>query len=229
MGYKDLSGFQIVSFKSERENALKDLGTRHPWLTAATADNATFLYQVAQITGSRIYLKALEETRAAKVGEELKLIFSLTTGQYALVAIVETSASAGSIVIDFAKSELMRLQRRDSFRIVVPPSIGLEFYLNGKIKPEYALKVADVSLGGAALRLNPEQISKYWVNSSIKGSLVLHGREPIELEGTIKHHFPKDQSPTQKVGVQFLNLSIDQQRELLSLTLQLHREMNPKP
>lgn len=228
MSYKNLDGFQVVAFKSEREGALNDLTTRLPMLSAAAEDNSTFLYRVARVVGSSLYLSVLEETRPAKVGEEIRFIFSLATGQYALVSIV-ASSTAGSIVIDFSKSELLRLQRRDSFRIVVPPTITLEFFLNSKLKPEYAIRVADVSLGGAALRMNAEQISQYWVGSSIKGSLVMHGREPIELEGAIRHHFPKEHGqPTQKVGVQFLNLSIEQQREMLSLTLQLHREMNPK-
>ncbi len=228
MGYKDLDGFQVVAFKSEREGALSDLLTRLPMLSAAAEDNSTFLYRVARVVGNSIYLSVLEETRPANVGEEIRFIFSLATGQYALVAIV-ASSGGGSVVIDFSKSELLRLQRRDSFRIVIPLSISLNFYLNSKLKPEYALPVADVSLGGAAVRMNPEQISQYWVGSSFKGSLVIAGRDPIELEGAIRHHFPKEQGqPTQKVGVQFLNLSIEQQRELLSLTLQLHREMNPK-
>lgn len=228
MGYKDLDGFQVVAFKSEREGALSDLTTRLPMMSAAAEDNSTFLYRVARVVGSRVYLSALEETRPAKVGEEFRFIFSLATGQYALVSII-ASSSAGSVVIDYSKSELLRLQRRDSFRIVIPPSISLEFYLNSKLKPEYSMRVADVSLGGAAVRMNPEQLSQYWVGSSIKGSLAIHGRDPIELEGAIRHHFPKEQGEqTQKVGVQFLNLSIEQQRELLSLTLQLHREMNPR-
>ncbi len=228
MGYKNLDGFQAVAFKSEREGALSDLSDRLPMLSAAAEDNSTFLYRVSRVVGTTIYLSSLEETRPAKVGEEIRLIFSLATGQYALVAIV-ASSSAGSIMFDFSKSELLRLQRRDSFRIVIPPTISLEFFLNSKLKPEYAMRVADVSLGGAAVRMNAEQLSRYWVGSSIKGSLVMHGRDPIELEGTIRHHFPKEQGqPTQKVGVQFLNLSTEQQRELLSLTLQLHREMHPK-
>lgn len=225
MSYKNLEGFQTVSFKSEREAAFNDLVSRQPMLSAAAEDNSTFLYRVAQVVGSRVYLTVLEETRPARVGEEIRLVFSLTTGQYAIVATVESSGAA-SAVFDFAKSELLRLQRRDSFRIVLPPNIPLEFYLNSKIKPEYAIRVADVSLSGAALRMTPDQISQYWVGSSIKGSLVIHGRDPIELEGVIRHHFPKERGPTQKVGVQFTDLSIDQQREMLSLTLQLHREMN---
>lgn len=228
MSYKNLEGFLPVAFKSEREGALKDLTSHLPMLSAFSEDNSTFLYRVSRVAGTSIYLSVLEETRPAKVGEEIRFIFSLATGQYALVAYI-VSTSASSAVIDFAKSELLRLQRRDSFRIVIPSTISLDFFLNSKLKPEYAMRVADVSLGGAALRMNPEQVSKYWAGSSIKGSLVMHGREPFELEGTIRHHFPKEQGqPTQKVGVQFLNLSIDQQRELLSLTLQLHREMNPK-
>src|SRR5688572_7648614 len=122
MSYKDLSGFQTVAFKSEREAAFNDLIARQPMLSAAAADNSTFLYGVAQVVGSRIYLKVLEETRPAKVGEEIRFIFSLATGQYALVALIE-STSAASAVIDFAKSELLRLQRRDSFRIVIPKNL----------------------------------------------------------------------------------------------------------
>lgn len=218
-----------MTFKSEREIAFNDLVARQPLLSAAAEDNSTFLYRVAQVVGSRIYLTVLEETRPAKVGEEIRLIFSLATGQYALVANIEASSGAGSAVIDFAKSELLRLQRRDSFRIVIPSNVSLEFYLNSKIKAEYAIRVADVSLSGAALRMNPDQISQYWVGSSIKGSLVVHGRDPIELEGVIKHHFAKEQGqPTQKVGVQFQKLSPEQHRELLSLTLHLHREINRK-
>lgn len=232
MAYKDLDGFQTVAFKSEREGVFTDFAKRQPFLSAAAEDNSTFLYKISQVVGSRIYLTAAEETRPARIGEELRLIFSLATGQYALVATVESasgsSSGAGSVVVDFAKSELLRLQRRDSFRIVVPPSIALEFYLNSKIRPEYAMRVADVSLGGAAIRMPLDEVSRYWVGSSIKGSLVMHGRDPIELEGVVRHHFPKESGPTQKVGVQFLKGSAEQQRELLSLTLQLHREMNRK-
>lgn len=227
MGYKDLDGFQVVAFKSERETVFNELSSRQPMLSAAAEDNSTFLYRVAQVVGSRIYLSVLEETRPVTVGENIRLIFSLPTGQYALVTTIITSGAA-SAIIDFADSEVLRLQRRDNFRIVIPKNLSLEFFLNSKMIRENAIRVADVSLTGAALLMNPEQITQYWVGSSIKGTLALQGRE-IELEGTIRHQFPKEQGQrTQKVGVQFVNLSIDQQREMLSLTLQLHREMNPR-
>lgn len=227
MSYKSLEGFQKVTFKSEREGALQDLLAKQPLMSAVADDNATFIFKIVHSVGPRIFLSAVEESRKPKSGEPMRFIFSLSTGQYALIADAENSTGAGSVVIDFSSSELLRLQRRDSFRIVIPSSVTLEFYLNSQITPANAIKVSDVSLGGAALRLTPAQVSSYWVGSSIKGSLVLHGRDAIVLEGIVRHHFPKE-ALWQKVGVQFTNLSIDQQRELLSLSLQLHREINRK-
>lgn len=224
MSYKSLEGFQKVSFKSERDGAFKDLVSKLPLLSAVSADNATFIFKIVHTVGSRLYLTAVEETRKTVSGEELRFIFSLTTGQYALVARVESSTGVGSVLIDYDVAELLRLQRRDSFRINVPPSVTFDFYLNSKMTQENAWKVADCSLGGAALRVPKDLVSSYWVGSSIKGSLVLHGRDPMVLEGVVRHHFPKDSGPTQKIGIQFVNLTPDQIQEMHSLTLQLHRE-----
>jgi hypothetical protein len=228
MSYNDLPGFQVVEFKTERDGALKDLDRAKPLLSTFATDHATFLFRVTQVVGTKIYLTAIEQSREAKTHEELRFVFSLSTGQYALVGRLEFAAGANSVLLDFSKVELLRLQRRDSFRIVLPVGVPLTFYLNKKIKPEYAIKVNDVSLGGMAVVMPPDHIESYWVGSSIKGSLVLSGRDPIELEGVIRHHFPKDAFKHQKMGVQFSEITGDIQRELLSLTLQLHREINKK-
>lgn len=228
MAYNDLPGFQVVAFKSEREGALQDLDRVKPLLSTFAPDHSTFLFRVTQVVGTKIYLTAIEQSREARTHEELRFVFSLSTGQYALVGRLEFAAGANSVLLDYSKVELLRLQRRDSFRIVVPVGIPLTFYLNNKIKPEYAVAVSDVSMGGLALVMPPDQIASFWVGSSIRGSLVLSGRDPIELEGVIRHHFPKDAFKHQKMGVQFSEVTGELQRELLSLTLQLHREINKK-
>ena len=134
MSYTNLSGFQVVAFKSEREGALKDLSDARPLLSAFTKDNSTFIFKITQVTGTKLYLTSIEHTREAVTGEQINFIFSLSTGQYAIVGSLELAAGANSVVIDLAKCDLMRLQRRDSFRISVPPSISLTFYLHSKIR-----------------------------------------------------------------------------------------------
>jgi hypothetical protein len=117
------------------------------------------------------------------------------------------------------------LQRRDDYRLRIPESFQALFEIsaiNGQMK-KVSIPIADLSAGGCLLNTDPQRIHLK-IGDKVSGHIFLPDREPIEMNGQIRHTRENQNKRNDLTGVQFANLSEIQKNRIASLVMDLYRE-----
>lgn len=134
---------------------------------------------------------------------------------------------AGWVVLKL-DSDLFQLHRRANARITIPDAYGAIFYLSRYAGKSYFIdcKIKDFSAGGCKIELHSDK-PELNVGESIKGSLHLGNRRPLELDVEVRfvQKWEKNGSVSQIAGVQFLNVNQVLETRLLSLAMDLQHEL----
>lgn len=134
---------------------------------------------------------------------------------------------AGWVVLK-TDTDLFLLQRRANARIDIPDEYNAVFILSQYSGKSYFLdcKVKDISAGGLKFKL-PSATPSLSVGSSVKGLLRLGNRRSMEFEVEVRFVQKKEHQSTvtQTAGVQFLNIDTAMETRLLSLMMDLQREL----
>lgn len=124
--------------------------------------------------------------------------------------------------------DLFQLQRRANARIDIPEKYDAAFILMKHGGKSYFLDcwVKDVSAGGFKLEL-PQEQPELKIGDRIKGTLRLGSRRPMEFEVEIRFVQKKEHEgkTIQIAGVQFMNIDHLMENRLLSLMMDLQREL----
>ncbi|HRK07028.1 MAG TPA: hypothetical protein PLZ57_04610 [Pseudobdellovibrionaceae bacterium] len=174
-------------------------------------------------------------------GLELELIFSISTGQYAIRDIIADS-SLTTITVNAAKS-LLRQQRRRDFRVPIRHGV-VQCFLQRvhavRVAPELPLNLLDLSAGGMKLMWPLEGLPEIKPGAEIAGRLKLSPGREVDFTAKLVALFPATEatpatqadSQTQSVaqsgtpgGFEFDGLKQDEARAILFTCLQLHREI----
>lgn len=161
------------------------------WVVDGSASRLAFAVAVNELASPQLdaLLEADEVTAVAHPGH-VKL-------QFDLAGLVLVRGHASAVLQCGLPEELLRFQRRETFR-VSPPVTAPVAYLRHPAIPEMslALRVLDLSLGGCALRL-PDDVPMLAPGTRLGGVTVeldLHTRLRVEL--TLQHvtHLPHPDS-----------------------------------
>lgn len=126
------------------------------------------------------------------------------------------------------EKNLYHLQRRQSYRIKIPESYPAKIIiseLNG-MSIKLSAELYDLSSGGCrALMTAATPALKS--GDHLKIHLFVGNREPIEVDGTIRHLQVENfatKTTTQTFGIELNNMSALVEGKLFSITMDLHRE-----
>ncbi|WP_413612451.1 flagellar brake protein [Bdellovibrio sp. HCB-110] len=124
--------------------------------------------------------------------------------------------------------DLFQLQRRASARIDIPAKYDAVFMLSNHGGRSYFLecRVRDISAGGFKMELQAAQ-PELKIGDRVKGTLRLGVRRPIEFVVEVRFAQSKDDAGVikQTVGMQFLEIDHLMESRLLSLMMDLQREI----
>ncbi|MDG0815893.1 flagellar brake protein [Bdellovibrio svalbardensis] len=125
-------------------------------------------------------------------------------------------------------SDLFQLQRRANARIDLPSRYDAVFTLHLHGGKNYFLegRIVDVSAGGIKVEL-PFIAPELVLGEKIKGTMRLGIRRPMEFELEVRFAQKKDLQgkPSQVAGLQFLDVDHTMENRLLSLMMDLQREI----
>lgn len=139
----------------------------------------------------------------------------------------ELTFSLGWAVLSL-DTDLFQLQRRASARIDLPPSYAGSFSLHSHAGRNYFVdaKVRDVSAGGIKIEfIGSGQDLK--MGDIIRGALKLGIRRAIDCELEVRHAMVREHEGKKIIsaGLQFLNIDQNLENRLLSLMMDLQREL----
>ncbi len=227
MGAVDLSSMQLelVSFERDRQHIFEMMASRRMLVSAIGRDQIQFQFALEKVERSQIYLNLKPPfPRKPASHEPLTLTFGLDEGQYFLRGDIE--AVSGDVYVMAIGEKLYRMQRRSHFRAPMPDAMKALFRLR-KVEGGIAahdLMVSDLSGGGLGLLVPKNRSLPAVPGDEIRGTLTMVDREPMELEGVIRHVWPPDHDGNVRIGLQFRNLTKQQERELVIVSMSIHRE-----
>lgn len=139
----------------------------------------------------------------------------------------ELSFNSGWAVLKI-DADLFQLQRRTNARIDIPDKYEAIFTLHRHNGKSYFLesRIKDVSAGGLKIEM-PLGAPELVVGEKVKGTMRLGARRAIEFELEVRFSQRKDiqGSLFHVVGLQFLNVEHLLENRLLSLMMDLQREL----
>ncbi|WP_415062951.1 flagellar brake protein [Bdellovibrio sp.] len=165
------------------------------------------------------------DSKGVTVNQKIFVNFSFKTEKYFFQT--ELSFQSGWAVIR-TDVDLFQLQRRANARIDIPAKYDAMFILMKHGGKSYFLDcwVKDVSAGGFKLEL-PHAEPDLKVGDKVRGTLRLGARRPMEFEVEVRFAQKKEHEGRvhQIAGVQFLNVDQLLENRLLSLMMDLQREL----
>lgn len=125
-------------------------------------------------------------------------------------------------------SELFHLQRRQNYRIRIPENYSSSFLISelNKVSTKLSGSISDLSSGGCRVMITAST-PVIEVGDKILGHIIINKREPLEVEGTVRHHKIEEfatKPAKQTFGVEFKPLSAFLEGKIFAITMDLHRE-----
>lgn len=120
---------------------------------------------------------------------------------------------------------LYRLERREFYRVALPDKMNRDCNIiayDGR-SSFVAAVIMDLSVGGARLQVLKGKLKEANANSVINCVLHIKDKWTFELKATIRHVI--EGQKTDVYGIQFMEVSDPVQRKLISLLMELQREV----
>lgn len=165
-----------------------------------------------------------EESKKHEFAQKVMVNFPFKTERYFFQS--ELSFNSGWAVLKI-DGDLFQLQRRANARIDLPEKYDGVFtlYLHGGKNYFLECKIKDISAGGIKIEC-PFVAPEFKLGEHIKGTIRLGARRAMEFELEVR--FAKSADKTQIAGLQFLNIDLSKENRLLSLVMDLQREIYVK-
>ncbi len=213
--------FEVIGSESDRNGAFKDLTKNPSSLMLVTDDDLIFTFKFIRIESKYLFMTPVEEPRKITASETVFMIFSISSGQYAMKGPVKYAAN-GDVAFEL-HTELRRLQRRKNFRVNSEKVTTLKLNIMGigeKKKP-IDLKVTDISAGGISVLVPGALIANFKIGQEIECNIIFPEKSVSDLNGVIRHIGPMGDAF--RWGIEF-KLSNEQMQSMLGLSLRIHRE-----
>lgn len=215
--------FTKISDTSEKANLFSSLSKTRGKLVAKTNNPEDELSELMAFDFHNGILSCQHRSgKKLKDQGEIILQFLLGTDKYFMTCNYRTRTDFVEIYTD---TILYHLQRRQDYRLNIPMSFSAIFEIvsvNGTAK-KHSYRIQDLSGGGCRVEI-PVQSSTFKVQDKLKGHLFLLDREPIVVEGIIRHIRMDAPKKNWICGIQFMGLSSPQKNRIIALVMDLYRQ-----
>lgn len=222
--------FSRVESERDFERILNELKSGKVHGIGLTDDNLTWQFQILSVHERKLTLKLREPSaRVLKAHEPLQFLFGLSDGQYMVKTRVEPESDQSSTFV-LLGTEVFRLQRRNNFRADVPISARISLQIPNPKTPQrpHEMPAINLSAGGVRVKWSLGVLPAPQVGESVQGALNLPTlSERIDVRGVVRVLIPVSQNEVY-VGIEFLDLGVDDQKTLLFLCMKLARETSAK-
>lgn len=217
--------FTKISDVSEKNRLFLDLVNGKSELLAklSTPHAEVFSLMSTQYKDQKIYCKTVTVYPSLPKSGDLTLYFFIGGEKYFFQTDYEI---LGEQMILKTGNPLFHLQRREDYRIKIPPTYKalLEIVsISGKTE-KHSIPILDLSGGGCRIELTPKQ-AHLKVHHELKGHLFLPDRNPIDVTASIR--YIKTESTGKKAltcGVQFISLTEPVKNRIIAVVMDLYRE-----
>ena len=171
------------------------------------------------ITGTRILCSLIGKPTFSS--DHFGVVVQFDLGDHKYITQIEADAKPDSAYLYFTKP-IYRVQRREDFRLRLPPSYRGSFKFTHEGNP-INCRIVDLSAGGCRIQVPLHVILKR--ESTIHGIFQTENRDDMEIEAQVRHiSKPVDKEKFALTGLQFLNQTTLVKNRMAALVMDLYRE-----
>lgn len=208
---------------SERKMIFREMAEDRCQISMKGADHETVFHLIAVQTekDETLLCHHTEDSKGVTQPQKVLMNFNFKSERYFMQS--ELAFESGWAVLQIG-GDLFQLQRRANARLIIPPQYPAVYILISHEGKKFFVdcKVKDISAGGLKLEA-PLTHPEFRAGEVLKGSLRLGNRRPMEFEVEVR--FAQKNDTAHVVGVQFLNVDHILENRLLSLMMDLQREL----
>lgn len=208
---------------SERKLIFREMCDDRAQVTCKSADKDGIFHLIAvQIEKDQtLFCHHTEDSKSVTEPQKILLNFAFKNERYFMQT--EITFESGWVMIPIS-GDLFQLQRRANARFVIPPDYSAVFILTAHEGKKYFVDcvIKDVSAGGFKMEV-PATHPEFRLGEVLKGSLRLGSRRPMDFEVEVR--FAQKNPQAHVVGVQYRNVDHIMENRLLSLMMDLQREL----
>lgn len=215
--------FTKINDPSEKANLFSDLAKARGKILAKTTEPGSDLHELSAFDfhDNKIYCQSSATYKLKDFGD-LILYFFVGSDKYFIQS--KYKIRKDNIEID-TDSTLYHLQRRQDYRLRIPMGYSALYEvvsINGTPK-KHSFRLQDLSGGGCRIEI-PIQSNSLKIQDLIKGHLFLPDRQPIVVDGSIRHTMVDAQKKFLICGVQFVGITAPQKNKIVALVMDLYRQ-----
>lgn len=131
----------------------------------------------------------------------------------------------GKIVVGLPK-DLYHLQRRQNYRVRIPRTFSTSCQITSINGVPHKIDGRLMDLSSQGCRVVSKLSMDLKMEDHVIGSLTIAGKDPIEIQGLIRHVNPAEPMSAEKVfGIEFKPLSSLVENKLFALTMEIHKQV----
>jgi c-di-GMP-binding flagellar brake protein YcgR len=208
------SPFERVFSLIERKKLLQRLVQARSRVLVRNSSNEMLEFRPIDIDAS-MNIKGEFSQSSPKDFERVTVLFYVDRERYFFTTQVKKKGDAWILLND---PQLFKLNRRNAFRVRVPVSIELSFYVSTIRNIEFNRKVSVVEFSSSGARIHWPGEKRLSKGTQLKGYLQWGKGRVLPIEGSVVH------SPEPGIyGVRFVNLNTISQNRLKMLSLELQQ------
>lgn len=215
--------FTKINNPSEKDALFLSLAKARGKILAKTTEPGSDLHELMAFDfhNDKIYCQSSITYKLKEFGN-LILYFFVGTDKYFIQS--EYKIRNDNIEIE-TDGTLYHLQRRQDYRLRIPMGYSALYEVvsvNG-IPKKHSFRLQDLSGGGCRIEV-PIQSNTFKVQDQLKGHLFLPDRQPIVVDGSIRHMMMDAQKKYLICGVQFVGMTAPQKNKIVALVMDLYRQ-----
>lgn len=227
----DFDAFVPVTNEKELNDIRAELRSKPIEIFGISPDNSSFTFKVMQFDGVTLRLRRESgPLPTVKPGDRLELSFGLQDGHY-LSNNQIISIEADGLTVEFAR-QIMRLQRRNSFRAAVGTSKQVSCTMLTDQKQKLFCRINDLSAGGIRI-LWPKEVQQPVEEERVYLNLAIAEYGDLQVTGIVRNVQVSSVSTSglaqneTRVGLEFEGVRPAAQQTLVQLCMRLRRENKP--
>jgi c-di-GMP-binding flagellar brake protein YcgR len=221
--------FSKVSTRKERERAFVLMTDTKTDLECQLKDKSILILTANKLQDSNMVV--LTDTVHVPLNEDVIITFNIGQEKYFMKTIITGHDFANHFCINL-DAPLFKLQRRDSFRVNIPQGylakINVTQIDNQKISKKFPL--FDLSGGGISFEIPPENNMDVVKDQLLYGEMEIGGKFKKPFTAVVRHciRVGSQGSGLKKVGAEFMNMSPNEQQEIIKIVMDIHRDLFSK-
>lgn len=204
---------------SEKKNIFKEIAQDKVHISVKVSDPEMAFHLIAVQVEKDENLLCHLTADSKGLNQNYKVVVNFILGAERYFFHTETKVQSGWVVLSL-ENDLFQLQRRNNVRFEMPEEYPCSFIMTQHEGKKYFVecKLKDISAGGIKIEV-PLDHPPFRIGEVLKGSLRLGNRRPMEFEVEVRFIHQ------QFLGLQFLKVDHLLENRLLSLMMDLQREI----